>query len=157
MSRFLLSCSLPDTTAIRLSHCNTAKERWDKVHEEFTAKSVDAQNNLLHKFSEMRCAKGTYVRTFPTGLTYKQEELAAAGITVSAKDYERTVLRGIPEELAKFAAHLLSSARLVHKVESIDTDTLISHICEEADRMKNRRTQDQQNRGAKRTARRMKH
>ena len=91
--------------------------------------------------------KGADVRTFPTGLTYKREELAVAGITVSAKDYERTVLRGIPEELAKFAAHLLSSARLVHKVESIDTDMLISHICEEADRMKNRHTQDQQNRG----------
>jgi len=97
------------------------------------------------------------IQTFLTSLTYKREELAAAGIAVSAKEYERTVLRGIPEELAKFTAHLLSSARLAHKVQTIDIDALIGHICEEADRMKNRHTQDQQNKGGKRTARQMRH
>ena len=146
---YLPSQRLPDTTAIRVSGCNTVKERWEKVSEEFSAKSVYAQNDLEHAFLQMRCPRGGDIWEFLTNLTYKRKELAAAGVTISTKDYERTVLRGIPEDLAKFAAHLLSSAHLIHGTTSIDTDTLISHICEEAERMKNRRTWDQLNQGGK--------
>jgi len=149
IARYLLSQRLPDTTAIRVSGYSTVKERWEKVSEEFSAKSAYAQNDLEHAFLQMRCPKGGDVRAFLTSLTYKREELAAARVTISTKDYERTVLRGIPEELAKFAAHLLSSARLIHGTASIDTDTLINHICEEAERLKNRRTRDQSNQGGK--------
>jgi hypothetical protein len=44
-------------------------------------------------------------------MRYKHEELAAARVRITNKDYQRTVLRGIPEELAKFASPLLSAAR----------------------------------------------
>ncbi|KAI0249204.1 hypothetical protein BJV78DRAFT_1155924 [Lactifluus subvellereus] len=59
------------------------------------------------------------------------------------------VLCGIHEELAKFAASIMSSAHIAHGVISIDTDTvtLIDHICEEADRLKNRRMNPGQNSG----------
>ncbi|KAH9057701.1 hypothetical protein EDB87DRAFT_1686022 [Lactarius vividus] len=60
------------------------------------------------------------VRAFLTSVRYKREELAAAGVTISHRDYQRTVLRGIPEELARFAANLLSAARLVHSVTTVD-------------------------------------
>src|SRR6266702_2189929 len=75
---------------------------------------------------------------FLGSLRYKREELAAAGVHITNKEYQRTVLKGIPEELARFASGLLSSARLVHRASSIDTETLIDHICEEADRLRNR-------------------
>jgi hypothetical protein len=80
---------------------------------------------------------------------FKHEELTAAGITISNKDYECTILRGILENLAKFTAHLLSSACLIHSTKTIDTDTLISHICEEAEHLKNHHTWDQSNQGGK--------
>jgi len=110
---------------------------------------VYAQNDLEHAFLQMCCPRGGDVWAFLTNLTYKRKELAAASVTISTKDYERTVLRGIPENLAKFAAHLLSSARLIHGTASIDTNTLISHICEEAERMKNHCMRDQSNQGGK--------
>src|SRR6266702_1065200 len=78
---------------------------------------------------------------FLGSLRYKREELAAAGVHITNKEYQRTVLKGIPEELARFASGLLSSARLVHRASSIDTETLIDHICEEADRLRNRRAE----------------
>ena len=146
---YLLSQRLPDTTAICVSGCNTVKEHWEEVSEEFSAKSVYAQNDLEHAFLQMRCPRGGDIWAFLTNLMYKHKELAAAGITISTKDYECTILRGIPEDLAKFTAHLLSSACLIYGTTSIDTNTLISHICKEAERMKNRRMQDQLNQGGK--------
>ena len=147
VARYLLSQRLPDTTAIRVGNFNTAKERWQKVSDEYTAKSTYAQNDLEQAFLEMRCIKGGDIRAFLSTLRYKREELAAAGVSITDRDYLRTVLRGIPDELAKFASGLLSSARLVNSSTTIDTDTLINHIIEEAERLKNRRARDQPNRG----------
>ena len=147
VARYLLSQRLPDTTAMRLSSYSTAQMRWARVNEEFTAKSIYAQNDLEQAFFEMRCPKDGDVRTFLTSVRYKREELAAAGVRVTNRDYQRTVLRGIPEELAKFASQLLAAARLTRQQSVVDTDTLIDHICEEAERLKNRRTRGQ-NKGA---------
>ena len=49
---------------------------------------------------------------------------------------------------AKFTAHLLSSACLIHRTASVDTDTLITHICDEAERLENHHMRDQSNRGS---------
>ena len=108
-----------------------------------------AKNDLEHAFLLMHCPKGGDVWTFLTSLTYKCEELAAAGVTITDKDYEHIVLRGFPEELAKYAAHLLGSAHLNDPNSVIDTNTRISHICEEAERMKNCRTGSQPSQGGK--------
>ena len=145
VARYLLSQRLPDSTAVRMGPYTTAKARWDRVSTEFTAKSVYAQNDLESAFYEMRCQKGEDVRVFLTNLRYKREELAAAGVLITDRDYQRTVLRGITEELARFASAILSSARIFGSTSSVDTETLIDHICEEADRLKNRRAKLQAN------------
>ena len=64
-------------------------------------------------------------------------------MSITDRDYQRTVLRGIPEELARFASAILSSARIFSSTSSVDTETLIDHICEEADWLKNRHTKSQ--------------
>ena len=46
VARYLLSQRLPDTTTICLGHYKTAKEHWEKVNQEFMAKSMYAQNDL---------------------------------------------------------------------------------------------------------------
>jgi hypothetical protein len=96
----------------------------------------------------MRCPKGGDVRMFLTSLRYKCEELAAARVCITNKEYQCTVLRGIPEDMAKFASSLLSSACLIHHSSTIDTDTLIDHICEESECLKNCCTCNQQGSGS---------
>ena len=76
------------------------------------------------------------MREFLASLGRKREELAAAGVTVTEKEYERTILRGIPGELATFTSHLMSSALIVHGAKSINLDALTNQICEEADQLK---------------------
>ena len=120
----------------------TAKARWDVVHAEFTAKSVYAQNDLEATFYDMRCEKGGDVWAFLTSLRYKREELAAAGMSITDRDYQQTVLKGITEDLARFASGLLSSARLLGST-TVNTESLIDYICEEADRMKSRHAKSQ--------------
>ena len=120
----------------------TAKARWDVVHAEFTAKSVYAQNDLEATFYDMRCEKGGDVRAFLTSLRYRCEELAVAGVSITDRDYQQTVLKGITEDLARFASGLLSSARLLGST-TVNTESLIDYICEEADRMKSRCTKSQ--------------
>jgi hypothetical protein len=149
VASYLLYQRLPDAIVMRLSVCSTTHERWEKITREFQAKSAYAQADLHEAFLEMHCAKGEEVRDFLASLCCKREELAAAGVLISEKEYERTILRGIPSELATFASHLLSSALIVHGATSIDLDALVNQICEEADRLKSQRTRSQPSEGRK--------
>ena len=144
---YLLSQRLPDSVTIRLYALPTAKARWDQLVKEFTAQSVYAQNNLEQAFFDMQCTKGADVRVFLTSLQYKREELAAAGVQISSREYERTVLKSLPDELARFASQALTSAR--HSSLPLDTDTLINSVIEESERLKNRRARGQQSQGKK--------
>ena len=139
VASFLLFQRLPDTAVMRLSSCSTAQEQWEMLTQEHQAKSAYAQADLHQSFLEMHCAKGEDVRDFLASLCYKREELAATGVHVTEKEHERTILHGIPSELATFASHLLSSALIVHGTSTVDLDTLISMICEEADHLKSQR------------------
>jgi len=135
---YLLSQRLPDSITIWLQSLTTAKAQWDRLVFEFTMQSVYAQNDLEEAFFNMRCTKGIDVQTFLTGLRYKREELSATGIRITQREYQRTILKSLPDELAKFAAQLLVSAR--HSGFMLDTDTLISSVIEESERLKNRHT-----------------
>jgi hypothetical protein len=128
---------------MRLANCSTTQERWTSVTKEYQAKSAFAQADLHQAFLDMRCPKGGDVREFLASLCCKREELAAAGVTITDKEYQHTILRGIPSELATFASHLLSSALIVHGSAPIDLDALVNQICEEADRLKTRRPRGQ--------------
>ena len=137
IARYLLSQRLPDSAVLSFSSCSSVQICWKLVTEEYRAKSAFAKSDLEQVFLEMRCPKGGDVRTFLTSLRSKREELSAVGVAVSDWDYQKTVLKGVPDDLATFAAQLLSSRRF-NNLPDTDTDTLINHICEEADRGKHR-------------------
>ena len=111
--------------------------------EEHTAKSVYAQNNLEAAFFKMTCPKGGNVNVwaFLTDLRYKCEVLVAAGMCITEKEYRYTLLRGLPDELVKFTSQLLATMHIIHHTLTVNTDTLIRHICEEADYLKNHQVQ----------------
>ena len=92
VASYLLSQRLPDITEMRLASCSTTQERWAMVTKEYQAKSAYTQADLHQAFLEMRCAKGGDVREFLASLCCKREELAAAGVSVTKKEYERTIL-----------------------------------------------------------------
>ena len=56
--------------------------------QEFQAKSAYAKANLHQSFLEICCAKGGDIRKFLANLCYKKEELAAAGVHITDKEYE---------------------------------------------------------------------
>jgi hypothetical protein len=89
---YLLIQQLPDLTAMEASQLTTAKERWEMVQKEYTAKSKYVRNDLEQAFLEMCCPKGGEVRAFLASLRTKRNELAAAGVVIADKDYQRTVL-----------------------------------------------------------------
>ena len=78
------------------------------------------------------------MREFLTNLCCKCEELAAARVSVTEKEYEHTILRGIPNELVTFASHLLSLAQIIRSSAAVDLDALVNQICEKANRLKSR-------------------
>ena len=53
------------------------------------------------------------------------------------KRLQCTILKGIPEELAHFASGILTLAQLFTTAVTVDMETLINHIWEEVDRLKN--------------------
>jgi len=98
---------------------------------------VYAQNDLEAAFFEMMCPEGGNVWAFLTDLCYKHEELAAMGMHITDNKFQRTLLQGIPDELVRFALQLLATARAIHHSLKVNINNLISHICEEAERLKN--------------------
>ena len=70
-----------------------------------------------------------------TALRYKCEELAATGIQITQKEYQCTILKSLPNELAKFVAQLLTSAHYSSLI--LNTNTLINSIIEESKCLKN--------------------
>jgi gag-polypeptide of LTR copia-type len=136
ITSYLLIQWLPDLTAMEASHLNMAKERWEMVQKEYMAKSKYTQNDLKQAFFEMHCLKGGNVCAFLMNLKTKCNKLAAIGMAIADKDYQRTVLQGIPDELARFASQLLTLAHLVHSSSTVDVKELIQAICKEADHLK---------------------
>ena len=55
-------------------------------------KSVYAQNDLESTFYEMCCEKEGDVRAFLMSLQYKCEELVVAGVSITDRDYQCTIL-----------------------------------------------------------------
>jgi hypothetical protein len=140
---FLLLQRLPDTTEMQLANCSSTQECWTLLSNDYQAKSAFAQANLHQAFLDMCCAKGIDIREFLNSLQYKKEELAAVGITVTNKEYERTILRGIPSKLVTFVSQLLSSTLILNQTVSVNLDALTNQICEEADRLKSRHNKGQ--------------
>src|SRR5216683_4438156 len=76
-------------------------------------------------------------------LCYKCELLAATGMCITEKEYKHTILQGIPDKLVRFASQLLATTHIVHCTLTVDINILISHICEEAEHLKNHHVQSQ--------------
>ena len=142
MAQWLLFQKLPDSTALCLDEYPTAKAQWDELAKQNKVSGIYARLDLEQSFLDMRCPRGGDVRNFITDLRYKRKALAAVGVHITDDELRRTLLLGLPDELARFASLLLTTARIAHYV--IDTAALIESICEEADRMKDRRALSQQ-------------
>ena len=101
----------------------------------------------------MKCKRGGDVREFLDNLDTRRHELEAIGVVITDIEYERTVLRGIPDHFATFASQMLTSLQIVSEYtkEPVDTEQLCRSISDEADRIKTRRTlkEQAQNKGKK--------
>jgi hypothetical protein len=130
---------------VRLQSLTTAKGQWECLTSEFTMQSIYVQNNLEQAFFKMRCPKDSDICNFLTTLCCKKEDLAAARVHITQKEYQYTILKSLSNELVKFAALLLSNAQISNQV--VGTKTLINNICEESKWLKNCHTQNQQDQG----------
>ncbi len=97
--------------------------------------SIYMQNDLEEAFFNMCYTKGEDIQSFLTGLHYKHEVLSAMGVRITQREYQHTILKSLPDELAKFVVQLLISAR--HSGFILDTDTLINSVIEESECLKN--------------------
>jgi gag-polypeptide of LTR copia-type/Zinc knuckle len=145
LAQLHLTQRLPEDTAMEMFVHKMAKERWDTVKQEFMVKSKFARNDLKQEFLEMCCPKGGDVRAFLTSLRTKRNQAKAAGVTISDDDYKQTVLRSIPDELAKFTVSTQMSAQV--SGNTLDMNFLIQSLCEEADRLKSHHAQRQHGQG----------
>src|SRR5712671_7363540 len=115
----LLLQHLPDITAMSIIDLSTAQECWARLVKEFTAKSIYAQNDLQQAFFDMHCPKNGDVRAFLQSLILKWQELAVTGAPVSDAKYQRTILCGIPDDLARFASQLLATGGVFSSASTV--------------------------------------
>ena len=119
------------------------------VTSKYMARSAYVQADLHQSFLDMHCAKGGDIREFLSSLCYKKEELAAAGISITTKEYEHTILHSIPSDLATFVSQILFSALLINTSSSININALINQINEEAEWLKSRHSRRHLGQGEK--------
>lgn len=154
VAKYLLTQRIPDSTVMHLESLATVAEMWTTLTTEFAQKGAYAQTDMRTAFLESKCAEGGNVRTWLSDLRTKQEELAAVGVIIDAKDYRSTILSSLPTSLSNFASNVLAAARLTagpHATIIIDNDALIQLISEEFDRQqtlsKRRKSSKGPNRG----------
>ena len=111
---------------------------WGEITKEYTEKGTYAQTDLRAQFLDSKLQKGVEVRHFLDGLWTKREELASVGVTIDEKDYQSTIIKSLPTSLVNFASSQLAATRLYSSTKTIDPDTLISIIIEEAEQQKAR-------------------
>ena len=106
---------------------------WGEITKEYTEKGTYTQTDLRAQFLDSKLQKGVEVHHFLNGLWTKREELASIGVTIDEKDYQSTIINLLPTSLANFASSQLAAVCLYSSTKSIDPDTLISIIIEEAE------------------------
>jgi hypothetical protein len=152
-AQYLLSNCVPDRTAITLSKHSTAKAQWEKLTTDYTAKNMRVRIALERAFFEIHRRRGQDVRAFLADLRQKYDELVVAGADIAERDYWRIVRRGLPDELATFAARNLAIPQEVDNMTIIDTYVLIGAICKEDDQLEERRALRQRDRRRRRKGR----
>ena len=120
---YLLSQDLPHSAILTFNSCISVQQWWKQNSDKYQAKSQYTQNILKQVFLDMHFP---YVHTFLTSVHNKCKKLAAVGVTITNWNYQRMVLKGISEKLAKFTAQLLTSVHINHP-PAMDTNTL--HQC----------------------------
>lgn len=141
VAQWLLFQRLPDSAVLCLDEYPTAKAQWDELVEENRVSSAYVEADLVQAFREMCCPSGGDVRTFIKDLQCRRRELVAVDVQVTDDAFRRVLLEGIPDEHARFASLLLSTARVADTV--VDTATLIQGIRQEADLQKSLRASRQ--------------
>ena len=142
IAQCLLGERLPIETAMDMDAFPTAEAQWNAINALFTAKSMYTKVDLHQAFLDMRCPKGGNVWEYLTSLKMKRYELKAAEVSVTDTEYQHTILKGVPDVLADYAAQTLSMLWLAVKYTSmpVDMSDVIDSVCEEADRKKTCRT-----------------
>ena len=138
---YLMSQRLPDSVILDIGDFTTTREQWDAISSIFTAKTEYAMTDLHQSFLDMKCPRGGDVREFLASLKTRQHKLRAIGVTITAPEFKRTMLRGIPDSLSTFAAQTLNSLTIASRYtgKPVDMSELIDMVSEEADRAKTRR------------------
>src|SRR6266581_3949619 len=109
ITSYLLSQRIPDDISNEIEALTTSKQQWDAVCGKFKPKSEYAKTDLHQSFLDMKCPKGGDVREFLDGLRSRRHHLCAIGVNVTDTQYQRTILRCIPDSLAAFASQMHNS------------------------------------------------
>jgi hypothetical protein len=149
IAQCLLRQHLPIETAISMEAFPTVEAQWTAIITLFTVKSVYSKADLLQAFLDMHCPKGGDIQEYLTSLKMKHHELMAANVSIDDTDYQRTILRGLPDALTDYAAMTLGMLRLAVKYTGMPVDMLdvINAVCEEANHKKTCHTLKDQSQG----------
>jgi hypothetical protein len=112
LAAYLLTQRISDTLLVVIESLSTVTEKWTRIYEEYSFKSLHSKTSMLNSFLESRVLKGGSIRDFLIQLREKRERLVQAGITLSDNDYRSTIIRALPTELAKFASMQLTALEM---------------------------------------------
>src|ERR1700678_4452270 len=132
-AKTLLTQRLPDSTVMEIHSKKSVKERWEAVVKEYTVKGAYAQTDMRAKFLQSRCPERGNTRDFLRKLRLKREELAQVGVKISDEDYLSTIISSLPDALSNFASMQMSWT-FQQTQQSMDANTLMTMLLQEAER-----------------------
>src|SRR6202522_4010649 len=132
-AKTLLTQRLPDSTVMEIHSKKSVKERWEAVVKEYTVKGAYAQTDMRAKFLQSRCLERGNARDFLRKLRLKREELAQVGVKISDEDYLSTIISSLPDALSNFASMQMSWT-FQQTQQSMDANTLMTMLLQEAER-----------------------
>lgn len=123
---------IPDSLFLKVKGEKTAKGMWEKVKAEYEKKSKMVPVDLRRKLQDKRCAEGGDVKAHPTKLQSIREDLIAMSADPGDENFVAIVLGSLPATFETYLSALTGVATLLGK--TLDPDTVLQGISDEADR-----------------------
>src|ERR1700761_4530966 len=139
-----LASTIPDSLFLKVKGEKSAGLMWKKVKEEFQKRSKMMTVDLRRRLQDERCPENGDVKAHLTKLQALREELIAMSADPGDDNFIAILLGSLPTSYDPYLAALTATSALLN--QTIDPDTYIRGIGDEADRrrIKNRTKEEKE-------------
>ncbi len=134
IARILIRNNIENDQMIHITRCETVAEMWESLKHVYETHSIQTAVELKRKLTTMRATNNDDVRKHLTDMKTTRTRLEMMGRSVNDEDFKLSVVSSLPESWDYWTMAYLASEESNGDKPRINSQQLISIICDEAER-----------------------